>query len=172
MQQATATTAMATPPGFLFNTAHGGRVHDLERPHPTVCASDDRCSLILTHRQSHMTRSTDEPLSTVCAGGNHHALLMRNNSGAGEMVTPVTEPARTVTTKDRCALIDPDKIVDDCGFRMLEPHEIEAAMAFPAGYIPEDYSKKDRVKLAGNAVTPPVMQWILGRVAQALEAAA
>lgn len=30
----------------------------------------------------------------------------------------------------------------------------------------------DRVKLAGNAVTPPVMTWIIGRVIQALEAAA
>ena len=33
-------------------------------------------------------------------------------------------------------------------------------------------SKKDRVKLAGNAVTPPVMQWLCGRILQALEAAA
>lgn len=52
---------------------------------------------------------------------------------------------------------------------MLEPHEIAAAMAFPDGYIPTTYSKKDRVKLAGNAVTPPVMTWIAGRVLQALE---
>ena len=41
-------------------------------------------------------------------------------------------------------------------------------MAFPDGYIPTDLSKKDRVKLAGNAVTPPVMTWIMGRVVEAL----
>jgi DNA (cytosine-5)-methyltransferase 1 len=133
----------------------------------------------------------------VTAGGSHHALLMRNNEGGAEMCTPVTEPARTmttaghqsllmpyygtsqpqpvdrpmptVTTKDRCALIDPDTVVDDCGFRMLEPHEVAAAMAFPDRYIPTQLTKKDRVKLAGNAVTPPVMQWITGRLAQALE---
>lgn len=46
------------------------------------------------------------------------------------------------------------------------------ALAFPAGYIPGTYTKRDRVKLAGNAVTPPVMAWITGRLLQALEAAA
>ena len=49
--------------------------------------------------------------------------------------------------------------------------EIAAAMAFPDGYIPDTLTKKDRVKLAGNAVTPPVSTWICGRVLQALEAA-
>lgn len=125
----------------------------------------------------------------------HHGLLMRNNTGTAEMTTPTSEVARTVTSKghqsllmpytstarpvtevtptvttiEDCALIDCDTIVDDCGFRMLEPHEIAAAMAFPKGYIPDDLTKRDRVKLAGNAVTPPVMTWITGRILQALE---
>ena len=55
---------------------------------------------------------------------------------------------------------------------MLEPHEIAAAMAFPDGYIPATYTKKTRVKLAGNAVTPPVMTWLTGRILHALEATA
>lgn len=233
-QQTTATTAIATPPGFLFNTAHQGRVSDLGNPHPTVCASDDRQSLIITNDHQNRARLATaepmpgvttgnrhalvvpmrnhgnayepdrQPLGAVTAGGFHHGLLMRNNTSpngpGGEMVTPVTEPARTVTTsghqsllmpyygsshphpvdqpigtvttKDRHALIDVEAIVDDCGFRMLEPHEIAAAMAFPLGYIPDTYTKRDRVKLAGNAVTPPVMTWLMGRVIQALEAAA
>jgi len=142
-------------------------------------------------------RPTDEPMRTLTSR-EAYGLLMRNNRGGAEMTTPVTEPARTVTskghqsllmpyygngqaqptdrpmptvtTRDRCALVDVEQVVDDCGFRMLEPHEIAAAMAFPDGYIPEDLTKKDRVKLAGNAVTPPVMQWIAGRLLQALEA--
>jgi DNA (cytosine-5)-methyltransferase 1 len=176
-QTTTAQHALATgPDGFLFNTAHGGRVSDLTRPHPTVCASDDRNSLIVPMRRNGHARSVESPVPTVTAGGCHHGLLMRNNRGGAEMVTPTSEPARTmtttVTTRDRCALIDPDEIVDDCGFRMLEPHEIAAAMAFPDGYIPDDLTKKDRVRLAGNAVTPPVMAWIVGRVLQALEVSA
>jgi site-specific DNA-cytosine methylase len=54
---------------------------------------------------------------------------------------------------------------------MLEPYEVARAMAFDDGYIPRNLPKKDQVKLAGNAVTPPVMTWIMGRVIQALEAA-
>ncbi len=196
-QGTTAQHALAHPPGFLFNTAHGGRVSDLDLPHPTVCASDDRQSLVVPLRNNGHAHPTSAPLGTVTASGNHHGLLMRNNGGGAEMVTPVTEPARTITTaghqsllmpyysngraqstalpvptvptKDRFALIDPDQAVDDCGFRMLQPHEIAAAMAFPDGYIPGHLTKKDQVKLAGNAVTPPVMAWITGRVAQAME---
>ena len=164
-----------TVPSFLFNTAHGGRSNTLEDPHPTICASDDRQSLIT-------------------------GFLMRNNTAKGDpssLTTPVTEPARTMTTtghqslllpyysqsqcqtvdvpigtqstRDTRALINAEELVDDCGFRMLEPYEVAAAMAFPKDYIPRDITKKDQVKLAGNAVTPPVMQWICGRLAQALE---
>ena len=77
----------------------------------------------------------------------------------------------TVTAADRWALANAAQILDDCGFRMLEPHEIAAAMAFPPGHIPAGLPKKDRVKLAGNAVTPPVMTSVADRVAAALEAA-
>ena len=55
---------------------------------------------------------------------------------------------------------------------MLEPQEVAAAMAFPDGYIPSDLSKKDRVTLAGNAVTPPVMTAIAERIMAALGEAA
>lgn len=264
-QQTTATTAIATgPDGMLVGTnrtSHGDRIHPLDVPHPTVCASDDRLSLVVplrrngrahdgsgpmptmatgsdhggahvaivvTNQPNNVARTTDEALATVTTAGDRHGLivdphrrlrptddvmptqtttanpglLMRNNGTAGEpwAVTPVEEPARSLTTKghqsllvpyygrsdaqpvdrpvptiptrDRFALVDLDQIVDDCGFRMLEPYEVAAAMAFPTGYIPRDLAKKDQVKLAGNAVTPPVMTWIIGRVLQALEVAA
>ena len=39
---------------------------------------------------------------------------------------------------------------------------IAAAMAFPDGYIPTSgLTKRDRVKLAGNAVTPPAAEVIV-----------
>ncbi len=198
VQQTTATTALATPPGFLFQSAHGGRTTAVDQPHPTVCASDDRQAIVVPLRTNGIAAHVSEVVPTVTAGGNHHGLLMRNNTGGAEMCTPVTEPVRTVTTaghqsllipydstgrarpiteptptmttRDRIGLLDPDTVVDDCGFRMLEPREVAAAMAFPEGYIPLTLSKKDQVKLAGNAVTPPAMAWIIGRVLDALGA--
>jgi len=186
--------------GFLLQTAHGGRIHDLDQPHPTVCASDDRLAFVVPLRRHGQATATSGPRATVTASGNHHALIMRNNRGGAEMVTPATEPVRTITTaghqsllvpyngtgrarttaeplgtqptRDRWALVDTDQAVDDCGFRMFEPPEVADAMSLPHGYIPDSYTKKVQVKLAGNAVTPPVMEWNTGRILQALTEAA
>jgi DNA (cytosine-5)-methyltransferase 1 len=183
--------------GNAHESTPGNRARPLTAPLATQSTSSEHALVIPLRRNGHAT-PTSEVLPTITASGTHHGLLMRNNNGGAEMCTPVTEPARTmttaghqsllmpyygngqvrptdrpvptVTTKDRCAVIDPERYVDDCGFRMLEPHEIAAAMAFPEGYIPSDLTKKDRVKLAGNAVTPPVMTHIVGRLAAALEA--
>lgn len=208
-QQTTLTTGLATPPGFLVrnNGVIGGdpgrHTTPVTEPARTMTATGAGAgqSLIVPMRNNGNAYDPHaEALGTVAANGNHHGLLMRNNTGGAEMVTSTDEPARsittrghqsllmpyygqavphpvdqpigTVTTRDRHALIDPAQIIDDCGFRMLEPHEVAAAMAFPAGYIPDTYTKRDRVKLAGNAVTPPVMTWLMGRMIQALEAAA
>lgn len=200
-QTCTTATALATPPGFIVTQREGTgrRVSDLREPLKTVTAEGQNHALVVPMRRNGHAATADSPVPTVTAGGNHHALIMRNNTGGGEMVTPATEPMRTVTTaghqsllvpyygngtarattepaptvttKDRVAVVDVEQAIDDCGFRMFEPHEVAAAMAFPDGYIPTTYTKKDRVKLAGNAVTPPVATWIAGRLLQALEAA-
>ncbi len=57
--------------------------------------------------------------------------------------------------------------VDDCGFRMLQPHEVGAAMAFPRAYVVLG-NAREQVKQYGNAVTPPVMQWLVGQVMASL----
>ena len=50
--------------------------------------------------------------------------------------------------------------VDDCYYRMLFPREIQRAMAFKDDYIVLG-SQKDKVHQLGNAVTPPVMEWLV-----------
>jgi len=62
-------------------------------------------------------------------------------------------------------LVQPGDVpkVEDCGFRMLQPHEIQAAMAFPADYTVLG-TKRERVKQLGNAVTPPAMSILMQRV--------
>lgn len=109
-------------------------------------------------RNHGVTKSAAEPIDTVSANGNHHGLLMRNNEGGAEMSTPVVEPMRALTTRGHQSLIEPrppiSLDVDDAGFRMLEPHEIQAGMGFARDYALLG-SKRDKVKQAGNAVTPP-----------------
>ncbi len=180
----------------LVQVAHQGsdrcRVRPLTDPHPTVTASRDHQALVVPFRRNGHTHPDDQPVGTVTAGGHHHGLLMAPQSGgeakpdtrpaptvvakAGPLLVtynrtgdarPVTEPASTVTTHDRHALVEPAIDLDDCLFRMLEPHESGRAMAFPDTYV-VDGTKTDRQRLYGNAVTPPVMQLLADRLAEAL----
>ena len=84
-------------------------------------------------------------------------------------VSGIDDPMPTQSTQPRHYLVQPTAphTVDDCGFRMLKPHEIKAAMAFPSDYIVLG-TGREQVRLYGNAVTPPVMQMLVERVTQAL----
>ena len=131
--------------------------------------------LLVPLRNHGVAKPTTHPIDTVSAEGNHHALVMRNNEGGAEMSTPVTEPIRTLTTGGHQSLIEPSAPVsldvDDAGFRMLEPHEIQLGMGFAADYLLLG-SKRDKVKQAGNAVTPPVARDLGHAVAEFLLAVA
>lgn len=116
-------------------------------------------------------RPADNPLSTVTASGNHHALIMRNNNGRGDlgyMSTPASEPMRTVTAAGHQSLITGGvPQIEDCMFRMLTPDEIKQAMAFPADYEILG-TKRDQVRMSGNAVTPPAARDLVAAVAETL----
>ncbi len=60
---------------------------------------------------------------------------------------------------------DSPPAVEDCYFRMLEPHEIKAGMAFPTGYVILG-SKREQVRQAGNAVTPPAARDLVAMLAE------
>jgi len=168
-----------TDPGQLAGSATTST-----EPLRTVSAGGMHHALVMANTSNNVPHDVEDPMSTVVAGTQRHALLMRNmtpRGAAGQMCTPVSESARTFTTTSPQSLLVPavapvvvdlQALVDECGFRMLEPYEVAAAMAFPEGYIPRSLPKKDQVKLAGNAVTPPVMTWLAGYVIQAIEAAA
>jgi DNA (cytosine-5)-methyltransferase 1 len=67
----------------------------------------------------------------------------------------LARPIGTVTTLDRYALVDGDRL------RMLTPEEYRAAMGFPAGYqLPSN--RRLAIHLLGNAVCPPVAAAVIG----------
>ncbi len=131
--------------------------------------------LLVPLRNHGVAKPSTHPIDTVSAEGNHHALVMRNNLGGAEMSTPVHEPLRTLTTGGHQSVLEPSEPisldVDDAGFRMLEPHEIQAGMGFAADYLLLG-SKRDKVKQAGNAVTPPAARDLGHAVAEFLLAVA
>ncbi len=166
-------TASDDRPALVVPLRRNGHAQPSGAPLATVTAGGLHHGLVMRNNTARgdagqMLTPATEPIRTITTTGHQSLVLPYHHTAAAQ---PAVRPLPTVTTRDRCGVLDPDAAVDDCGFRMLEPHEIAAAMAFPAGYIPDRLTKRDRVRLAGNAVTPPVMAWLCGRLAQALEAA-
>jgi len=83
------------------------------------------------------------------------------------------EPAMTLTTRDRAAVIYTDEDIDACGFRMFALHEIAGAMAMVDHPHDGEYvvlgNKRERMAQYGNAVTPPVMTEIVRRLLPILD---
>lgn len=117
--------------------------------------------------------SAAEPLRALTAKGHqslitweHLAHLLMPYYGTGVART-AAEPVGAITATDRWALASAALDVEDVLFRMLEPGEIGAAMAFAASYQVLG-SKREKVRQYGNAVTPPVAEVIISALAEAI----
>lgn len=127
---------------------------------------------IINNNGQSKANEINNPLGAVTAGGITHGILSTESVNAflsyyygNAQATGIQEASGTVTTKERMALVlkPTDKIdIEDCTYRMLKPHEIQAAMAFDKDYVVCGNSR-DKVKQLGNAVTPPAMEWLIGQ---------
>jgi DNA (cytosine-5)-methyltransferase 1 len=166
-------------PAFLATLRTNSRANALDDPLSTLTAGGGHHMLIhgaaqLSMRNADAMRvaGLDEELRTQ--GAAPQAALLSpspfltsyygNNQAAG-----IDDAIDTVTVRDRHGLVSPAKElrVEDCYFRMLQPHEIGRAMAFPTSYEVLG-NKRDRVKQYGNAVTPPAMATLIERQVQAM----
>jgi DNA (cytosine-5)-methyltransferase 1 len=169
-----------------FNTTAAKSIED---PMTTVTNTGSQQQLVTanlaTLRKNCVGRGMDEPVPTMTAGAEHHALIQytlspEHEEGAlrvaaflisyygTENVSGAGEPAPTITTKDRLALVTvtikgtPYVIVDIC-LRMLQPAELYKAQGFPADYIishgadGKPFTKTQQVHMCGNSVSPPPM---------------
>ena len=82
-------------------------------------------------------------------------LLVYYGSDGGGGWQRLDRPLRTVTTVDRFALVQ--NVSGNPAIRMLQVPELKRAMGFKAGYQLNGGSRRDRIRLLGNAVCPPVM---------------
>lgn len=164
-------------PPFIAELRGGGSTaRPVSDPAATFTASGNHHGLVMPYYSGATTaKTTDEPIGTLTTV-DRYALITRHNSSRGdgaEMTTPASEYLRTLTTTAQQSVVTPGDIdaaearVDDCLFRMLEPHEVAAGMAFPADYRWHG-TRRERVKLAGNAVTPPAARDLIAAVVEAL----
>lgn len=176
--------------------ANGGfnqtAAHDLRQPLTTVTNTGSQQQLTtavftLAHYgdkgpNDHRTETVEKPLRTISTENRHSlitatlskqdlegalrvAAFLINYYGNGD-ARDITQPADTLTTKDRLALVtvyikgEPHVIVD-IRMRMLKPRELYRAQGFPDTYIIDrgadgkPLTKSEQVHMCGNSVSPP-----------------
>jgi len=89
-------------------------------------------------------------------GAPEQFLIVYYGSDAAGGWQKIESPLRTITTLDRFAYIQRD--VDDYSMRMLQVPELKRAMGFGADHLLDHGTRRDKIKLLGNAVCPPVMR--------------
>lgn len=163
---------------------------DLNDPLHTISAGGTHHGLITAFLERQFGASVGQglgdPAPTITAGGGGKSSLIELQlspeveAGAlrvaaflisyygTENVSDASEPAPTITTRDRLALVTvtikgtPYVIVDIC-LRMLQPVELYKAQGFPGDYIishgadGKPFTKTQQVHMCGNSVSPPPM---------------
>lgn len=94
-------------------------------------------------------------LARIAAGRAAHGdRFISSYYGATKGGRSIQRPVGTITTRDRHAIIDGDRM------RMFSAQECRAAMGFPANYIlPTRH--EDAVHMLGNAVCPPAARDVI-----------
>jgi DNA (cytosine-5)-methyltransferase 1 len=92
--------------------------------------------------------------------GDHATFLLvyYGTEGSGGW-QPLGRPLRTITTIDRFALIQPCR--NNPRIRMLQVPELKRAMGFSDSFALPTGTRRERVRLLGNAVCPPVMEAVV-----------
>ena len=157
--------------GLLFTNNWSNSARSTDDLMATLTTATTQGLLVPYYGRGSVGGTTDHPLGTLTTH-DKYALIMRNNTARGDqgqMTTPSTEVMRTITTAGHQSLLQPPSLdVLDCLFRMLEPHEIGAGMAFLPDYKVLG-TKRQRVKQYGNAVTPPVAEVIMSALVECIQ---
>ena len=89
-------------------------------------------------------------------GENASFLLVYYGSDGSGGWQPLSRPLRTITTLDRFALVESNG--RGPRMRMLQVPELKRAMGFNQNFKLPAGTRRDRIRLLGNAVCPPVME--------------
>lgn len=200
-QPAKNTTGLITPPMALAVSNYQGGPRGAGDPLPTQGGSETLAVVsagVVPYRQNTLSAVHAEAMPTVTAeqipGLLTAAGVIGQNQGVEHRVRPVADPLRTlVGAGDHASLLfsgwttDPawraalaDLALEDCHFRMMTAHEVGRGCGFDVDFPDHSGtfvvwgSARDQVDGFGNAVSPPVGEWIGARLRAALhgEAAA
>lgn len=86
-------------------------------------------------------------------------LIVYYSTDGGSGWQKLDRPIRTLTTLDRSGLVEWNG--SQPTLRMLQVPELQRAMGFDTAYKLQHGSRRDRIKLLGNGVCPPVMRHVV-----------
>ncbi len=90
-------------------------------------------------------------------------LVYYGSDGSGGW-QPLNRPLRTITTVDRFALVQHDG--SEPRIRMLQVPELKRAMGLSDAFKLQEGTRRDRIRLLGNGVCPPVMEAVVRSLVQ------
>lgn len=157
----------------VTNGNGGPRARSTEEPVPTMTtAKGGEFAVVMpvTHAdRSDRVRDTSDPLPTV-TGANRGELAFvtaqfGERDGQAPRIHDLDEPAPTGLTLGKGGLVEGAEGYDIL-FRMLEPHELAAAMGFTSEEQAYEFAgtKTDQIKQIGNAVSVSKMKACVGAI--------
>ncbi|MCP4153951.1 MAG: DNA cytosine methyltransferase [bacterium] len=111
-----------------------------------------------TERRAKATLERAERAITAL-GKNRSFLIVYYGSDYAGGWQSLDKPLRTITTIDRFAIVRPNG--NDYEMRMLQPEELKVAMSMPKNFKIEQGTRRNKIKMIGNAVCPEVMKNIV-----------
>jgi DNA (cytosine-5)-methyltransferase 1 len=118
-------------------------------------------------------RSSIDSLSCLTTKEYHGILTDRQfqsfltyQYGGSDTNSHITRPGGSFVSVDSHALVNyQEPNYEDCYYRTLKAHEVKLGMDFDQDYIILGDSKA-QVRQCGNAVTPPVMEWLISKIVE------
>lgn len=171
---------MMIAPAFMPIFRNHGTAHALTDELPTVTTSRNHNGLVLapsallTMRGPRSLDGVTDPLATqTCAIQNwlfSNARFLTPYHGGSNQASDVLDPSPTIPTRDSLSLVESrvQPAVEDCYFRMLQPHETARAQGFPGDYVILG-TKDQKQKQIGNANPPPTMELLVRRCVDSLQ---
>lgn len=165
--------------GMVVPVTHsqgGNGARDVGEPIPTLTtAKGGEFAIVMPvthHDGSDRMRDAAEPLPTI-TGANRGELAFitaqhGERPGQAPRVHDIGDPAPTIAASGHVDLVEPDVSGQtyDILFRMLEPHELAAAMGFNTDEAIYEFAgtKTEKIKQIGNAVSVAKMKACVGAI--------
>ncbi len=156
----------------MRNNKGGGEMSTPAHEPIRTLTSRGHQSLLIPYDSTGQARTAEqEPAQTLTTRDRLALVVPFKRNGRARPTDRDVVP--TLETEGPPGLALTEKAIDDCRFRMFSLHEIAAVMAMRDHVDGSEYrvlgNKRERMAQYGNAVTPPAMELLVGRLLEVIQ---